>query len=459
MADTLMFEKLKSILSKVDSDYADLRYEVKKETSITFNGKELTQIGSNSTDGYVLRILKRGGLSSIAFTREEEAEWAIRTAQENALLMAGKIKKPVTFAEAEVVEESFSPDLDGDPGKVSMDEKLELTKKYNSLPLLHEGIAHTVTDYMEILREKHFLSSEGSRIREDLVTTRLSGLITSKDGTLIQNVRVGLGGSNGFAVLRNQEEEFEKKTSIALDLLKARPVEGGTYSVLLNPSMAGVFTHEAFGHFSEADLIEDAPSMREKMKIGSPLGNEVLSITDNPTMPGQLGFYRYDDEGARARRVELMKNGVLTGRLHSRRTAAAFGEPLSGHCVAEDYRYAPIIRMGSIYIEPGLFTFDDLLSKLGDGLYLLYHMGGQTSGENFTFGAQYGYQVKNGRLGRMIRDINLSGNLYHTLKNIYAVGNDLTLSKVGGCGKGQMNIRSCNGGPHILVKDVVIGGR
>jgi TldD protein len=115
--------------------------------------------------------------------------------------------------------------------------------------------------------------------------------------------------------------------------------------------------------------------------------------------------------------------------------------------------------MGNIFIEPGPYTFDDLLSMLGDGLYLLDAMGGQTSGENFTFGAQYGYRVKGGRKGEMVRDINMSGNLYRTLKNIVAVGKDLILSKVGGCGKGQMNIRSCNGGPHILVHGVVIGGR
>jgi TldD protein len=115
--------------------------------------------------------------------------------------------------------------------------------------------------------------------------------------------------------------------------------------------------------------------------------------------------------------------------------------------------------MGNIFIEPGTRTFDDLLSMLGDGVYLLDHMGGQTSGENFTFGAQYGYKVRNGRAAEMIRDINMSGNLYNTLKNITAVGNDLTLSKTGGCGKGQMNYHSCNGGPHILIKGVVIGGR
>jgi len=194
------------------------------------------------------------------------------------------------------------------------------------------------------------------------------------------------------------------------------------------------------------------------MQIGSRLGNEALTITDDPTIPLQLGFYCYDDEGIKARPVALMKQGVLAGRLHSRRTAAAFGEELTGHCVAEDYRFAPIVRMGTIFIEPGKNRLEDLLSMLGDGLYILDHKGGQTSGENFTFGAQYGYIIKGGRKREMVRDINISGNLYHTLKNITAVGNDLELSQTGGCGKGQVNVRSCHGGPHILVNDVVIGG-
>jgi len=184
----------------------------------------------------------------------------------------------------------------------------------------------------------------------------------------------------------------------------------------------------------------------------------VLSITDNATLPNQLGFYKYDDEGVAVRKVELMKNGILTGRLHSRRTADEFDEPVSGHCVAEDYKYAPIIRMGSIFIEPDKNSLDDLMQQLGDGLYIIDAKGGQTSGENFTFGAQYGFHVKDGKKAGMIRDINMSGNLYKTMKDITAVGNDLILSKTGGCGKGQTNIRSCHGGPHILMKNVVIGG-
>jgi TldD protein len=266
------------------------------------------------------------------------------------------------------------------------------------------------------------------------------------------------GRSDGFGTLRDRHDLVEERTKIAVDLLKAEPVKAGTYRVILDQHLAGVFTHEAFGHFSEADLIEDSPTMREKMQIGARLGTDVVNILDDPTIPHQLGHYKYDDEGVLARPTQLMKEGVLVGRLHSRRTAAAFDEPVNGHCVAEDYRFAPIIRMGTIFIESDSKSFDDLMAELGDGLYLINPMGGQTTGENFTFGAQYGYAVKDGRKQQMLRDINITGNLYHTLESIVAIGNDLKLGEVGGCGKGQLNLRSCYGAPHILVEDLVIGG-
>ncbi len=453
-----MFEKLRGILSKVDADYADVRYEIMKSTIISFEGKELTQIGSNSTDGYVMRVLKDGGMSSVVFTKQADADKAARTVQEHARLISKKIEKPVKLAKTEVIRDQFVPALKEDPRKVSMAEKLELVRRYNDIPLACEKIVTTSIGYEDVTREKYFLNTQGTEIREDLVTTRLFGEILSKDGDLTENVRVRAGGSNGFSTVRNQEQNFEKQTAIALDLLKARPVEGGVYDSVLNPGLAGVFAHEAFGHFSEADIIETLPTMREKMKLGNKLGSDVLNIVDNATLSNQLGFYKYDDEGIRVRPVPLMKEGVLIGRLHSRRTASEFEEPISGHSIAEDYRYAPIIRMGTIFIEPGSRSLEDLINMLEDGLYILDAKGGQTSGENFTFGAQYAYVVRGGKTREMVRDINISGNLYKTLGDIAEVGNDLVLSKIGGCGKGQLNIRSCHGGPHILVKNVVIGG-
>jgi len=454
-----MSKNLKSALEKVRAEYADIRYEKKSETKIVFNGEDLTEIGSNTTDGYVIRILNKGGYSSVAFTDFQDHEKAIHSALENAHLMSSHAKQPVVFATTTALKEDYKPRLNGDPRDITIDEKTQLTRKYNSLAMQNPKVATTNISYIEMIREKHFLSTEGSEINEELITTRISGLITSRNGNLIQNVRAAVGGSNGFAILKNREDVFENKTRIAVDLLKAEPITGGCCNAIVNQSLGGVFTHEAFGHFSEADIIENNRSMREKMQIGARLGSEIVNITDDPTLTDQLGHYKYDDEGIAACRTFLLKNGVLVGRLHSRRTSAAYGEPVNGHCVAEDYRYAPIIRMGTIFMEPGKETFEELLDKLGNGFYILDAKGGQTSGENFTFGAQYGYVVNKGKIGKMVRDINISGNLYATLKNIEAIGADLKLSEVGGCGKGQANIRSCYGTPHLIINDLIIGGK
>ncbi|MEO0083491.1 MAG: TldD/PmbA family protein [candidate division WOR-3 bacterium] len=453
-----MFDKLKTILSKIDADYVDVRYEIKKEVVIVFSGKELTQLSANATDGYVVRVLKDGGFANAVFTKFEDTDRICKSVIENARLIGRNKPKPVVLAKTEIVKDNFTPPLNEDPREISIEEKLDITRKANDVPLNHSKIATTNVAYRETVREKFFLSSEGTEIKEDLITVALAGEIIAKDGNLVQNVRVATGGSDGFYTIRNPETLFEERTKIAIDLLKAEPVKAGVYNCILNPSMAGVFTHEAFGHFSEADIIENLPAMRAKMKLGSKLGSDILNIVDDATLPNQLGFYKYDDEGVRVRRTQLMKDGVLVGRLHSRRTAAEFNEPLSGHCVAEDYRYAPIIRMGTIFIEPTDKTLEELLTMLGDGLYILDAKGGQTAGENFTFGAQYGYIVKNGKKDKMIRDINISGNLYKTLLNITAIGNDLVLTKRGGCGKGQINIRSCSGAPHIIVQGLVLGG-
>ena len=453
-----MFDKLRRILAKIEADYADIRYEIMKQSTISFSGKDLTQISSNATDGYVVRILDNGGMSSVVFTKVDDADKAVQAAIENARLVGKTAKKPFKLASVPPVKDKYSPELNEDPRKISMEEKLNLVRHYNDIPLSYDEIASTQIKYNELCRDKYFLSSEGTEINEELITVSLTGEVIARNGTQMQNVRIRGGGSNGFANIRNLDQHLEERSKIARDLLKAQPVQGGNYNCILNPSMAGVFVHEAFGHFSEADLIQNLPKMREKMKLGSKLGNDTVTIIDDATLPDQLGFYKYDDEGVPVRKTSLMTKGVLVGRLHSRRTAAEFDEPVSGHCIAEDYRYDPIIRMGTIYIEPGQYSLEELASMLDDGLYILDAKGGQTSGENFTFGAQLGYEVKNGKIGRMVRDLNISGNLYHTLMNIQAAANDFVLCKVGGCGKGQTNIRSCNGGSHILVKDVVVGG-
>jgi TldD protein len=454
-----MVDRLTEMLAGAAAQYADIRYETLHKTTISFGGRDLTELVSCTTDGFVVRVLDGGGMSSVAFTRPEDAPEALRTATINARLIGSRMREPVALAPADPTVADVRPQLDEHPNAVTLEEKLAMVREYNDIPLSHERIATTDLNYADVVRQKAFVSTEGARVAEELVTVRVNGTIVAEDGGLTQTVRVQFGGSDGFGRVRHRHDLVEARTAVALDLLKAEPVEAGTYGVVLDQSLAGVFAHEAFGHFSEADLIQDAPSMRERMQLGTKLGVEALAIVDDATAERQLGHYVYDDEGVAVRCTPLMQDGVLVGRLHSRRTAAAFGEPISGHCVAEDYRYGPLVRMGSIYIEPRNATLDDLLGELGDGIYALSPMGGQTSGESFTFGAQYGYLVRGGRRRQMLRDLNLSGNLYRTLESIRGIAGDLKLSETGGCGKGQLNIRSCNGGPHLLVDGIVIGGR
>jgi TldD protein len=453
-----MLDRLRKKIAGVGADFIDIRYEIKRETRIVSTGQGVTEAGSNTTDGYVVRVLKDCGFAQTTVTREEDIGRGITLALEGAEVIASSGGKKTGFAPVAPVEDEVGLDLSGDPALVPFTDKVSLLDGYRRLVLDQPEIATVNLTYREIGREKYYCSSEGTALHEDILTTNIIGEAVAGRGDLLQNVRIAVGGADGYDRVLGREELFRRRAGIARELLDAEPVKAGTCDVVLNPSLSGVFTHEAFGHFSEADIIEDNPTLREKMSLGSELGNGIVSIVADSTLPGQIGLYRFDDEGVPVRPVTLMDKGVLTGRLHSRRTAAGFGEPVTGHAVAEDHRYGPIVRMGTIFIVPGEESLDDLLRKMGDGLYLLDAKGGQTSGENFTFGAQYGYRVENGRIGGMVRDINIMGNLFTTLKSIEGISDEMVLSERGGCGKGQLNIKSSTGGPSILIRDMVVGG-
>jgi TldD protein len=139
-------------------------------------------------------------------------------------------------------------------------------------------------------------------------------------------------------------------------------------------------------------------------------------------------------------------------------TAYDMGEELTGNAIAVGWQHTPIVRMSNIFIQPGSTTYDELLELVGTGLYICDPKGGSTMGDEFAFGAQYGYEIKNGKIDRPIKGINLSGNLFVTMKNILGIGDDLEFEEGGGCGKdGQTNPQSGTGGPHTVIDRVIIG--
>jgi len=243
-------------------------------------------------------------------------------------------------------------------------------------------------------------------------------------------------------------------------LLKAQVVAGGRYPVIVDPQLAGVFIHEAFGHLSEADFIYENPRAQEMMVLGRRFGPESLTVFDDGSAAGLRGTHPYDDEGTPTGRTDLIRNGLLVGRLHSRETARRMAEEPTGNARATGYRYPPIVRMTNTAIAVGSVAFDEMLSEVKLGLYACDAFGGQTELENFSFSSGYAFMIRNGKIAEMVKDVILAGNLFTTLKCIDAIGNDFVWSHSGGqCGKGQGGLPVTFGAPHVRIQDVLIGGK
>ena len=180
---------------------------------------------------------------------------------------------------------------------------------------------------------------------------------------------------------------------------------------------------------------------------------------DTAAAPGLRGSYDYDDEGVPASKTYLIQEGKLVGRLHSRETAAKMKEKPTGNARAISYRFPPIVRMTNTYIEPKSTSFEDMIADIKEGIYARNWYGGMTSMEMFTFSAGEAYMIRNGRLAELVRPVVLTGNVFATLMNIDAIGDDLDMNQGGGCGKGaQMPLPVSNGSPHIRIIKCLIGG-
>jgi TldD protein len=273
--------------------------------------------------------------------------------------------------------------------------------------------------------------------------------------------RYSFGSSDDFGVLVGKENDVRQACKLAVELLAADSVKGGEYTVIVDPLLAGVFAHEAFGHLSEGDNVYEDQNLQKLMQLGETFGSHNLSIYDTGIDKGYRGYLRYDDEGVPTQKTYLIQNGKLVGRLHSRETAGVMGEKPTGSARAITYRHAPICRMRNTCIESGKAAFDDMVKDIKLGVYAQDSYGGQTSHEMFTFSAGQAYMIRDGKIAELVKNVTLSGNVFQTLKNIDMIGNDFNIhDSGGGCGKGgQAPLPVSHGSPHIRIKKVIVGGR
>lgn len=457
-------EDIKEVFLKLAKEkrvrYAELRVEESEVNNISFRGKELEEFSVSSSRGGNIRILGKSGWGFVSFN--EINTNSIREYFEQAYIASNLIiGGPIDIESLPPVSETVIIPMKRDFRGVHLDEKKRLLSEYNEIILKFSSkIQSTQVRYSDRFTKKRYINTEGRDITQERGDISSVLVALAREGDLVEQYHYSIGGIEGFQIMENLHKEALHTAEMAVKLLSAPVVKGGEYTVVLDPRLAGVFIHEAFGHLSESDFVYENERLKELMVIGKRFGPEFLNVVDDPTYPGLRGSYKYDDEGTPTHKTYLIKEGILTGRLHSRETAKKMDETVTGNARAINYRFQPIVRMSNTFIEPKDYSFNDLISDIKYGIYAVGAYGGQTAMEMFTFSAQEGYIIENGRIGDLVRDVVLTGNVFTILQNVEGIGQDLKFSQGGGCGKGgQSPLPVATGSPHIRIRNVVIGGR
>ena len=196
-------------------------------------------------------------------------------------------------------------------------------------------------------------------------------------------------------------------------------------------------------------------------KLGTKIAADCITIIDDGTIPGSSGSYPYDSEGTPSQRRVLIENGVLKGFMHSLETAAKMGVPPNGSARAQGFGSRPVVRMSNTFIQPGTMSLEEMLKDIGDGVYLSAGEWGYVFCERgqYTCHAGEGYRIRNGELAEHLRDVSISGMTLETLMNADAVSSDFEMKMSGMCGKDGQGMHVNAGGPHVRVRDIVVGGQ
>ncbi len=454
-----MFEEIERILScyRHRVDHIEVRAETIRTVQFAMSDGEIRALDDSEETGYSIRCCHKGGWGFVSLNRPENLD----SMAERCIDIARRLGRDRTeLAPVDPVRAKVEVELIEDPRNVPLQNKIDLFREYTDRSkAVSDQIRSVKGKYFEVWREIGFLNSDGTCLH--LSKLDMGGALTpyAHRDDLTQFLTVTTGSSDDFGVFRAMGARIEETSRRTVELLDAPKVRAGRYPVIADPVLGGIFAHEAFGHMSEADEYQTNPDMKDIFIIGKRFGADDLSIYDTGLDVGTRGYLPYDDEGVPGRRTDLIRNGILVGRLHSRESAARFDEAPTGSARTTAYRFPPICRMRNTCIDRGTASFDELLDGVDLGVYAIDSHGG-TGGEMFSFDAGYGYMIRNGRLAELVRDVRLSGNLFKTLNDIDKVGSDFRIvDDAGGCGKGaQYPLETTCSSPHLRMQGIVVGG-
>lgn len=437
-----------------DGLFTDVRVESTDTTTICLNDGVLTQNKTKSETGAMIRVFDGKRWYYSAITELDQIQKAIQDLAAMAKPDPNIAEHPVLKA-LEINQGSEMRYQQKDVRQVPAADKLALLRSHQEVFDRHDNVKQVEMIYSDKHLEKHIVSSLGTDVTYDQQFASVNFTYTVVGYDLPHSGRYRCYKQN-FDQLTGTHEALEAE--LAADIQYAAhavPMEPGVYTCVFSPVTAGVFAHESFGHKSEADFMIGDETMKREWKLGSRVGSEMLNILDSG-LPEGSGYVPFDDEGCRAKKNYLIKNGILTGRLHSAATAADLQEPATGNARAMNFEFEPIVRMTSTFIDAGTLTKEELFAGVKDGLYVadFKHGSGMST---FTIAPNKAYRIRDGKICEPVRVSVVSGNVMETLHNIDGLSDtvELNSSALGGCGKmEQYPLPVAFGGPYVRVNGI-----
>lgn len=451
-------ENLIAIALSQGGDYADLYFENTTYSNIILRDGEVTSGGFHEDYGVGIRVLK-AEKTGYAYSESTDPIDMRKAAQAASTISQGGAPLKIPAAHQIIQPYDYYPivsDWRTEPSNTEWLRQLEaeIRSRDNRVDKVVGMISSSMSDVLMF-----------NSLGELTVDTRPMGSAVVSVIFTSNGKTVSAHASRSFrmgAEMIDRDLILELADIIMKDLdakFEAKRPEGGQMSVVMGAGASGILLHEAMGHAFEADFNRKGQSIFSD-KMGQKICSDKINIVDDSTLPWNRGSGNFDDEGVLGQKTYMVTNGCLTSYLHDRISAKYYGVAPTGNGRRENFRYNPIPRMRSTYMEAGDMNPQEIIASVNKGIYVDEFSNGQVKiGEgDFTFFVKSGFLIENGRLTMPVKDINIIGNGPQALADISMVGDDLIVDEgTWTCGKEQ-NVPVTCGIPTVLVNNLTVGG-
>lgn len=462
-----MIDALLSVLSSSRrATYSEARYQSRTTTEVVFVNGELDRVRVVENNGCGIRVLVNGcwGFSSSSGISSGELKESLDQALSAARVLAQTKKNKVAgLADSKMASGVYSMPARGKLSDIDIEEKIRVTKEAERSARKHSKAVKTAScTYREILDHKVIVNSDGAEVEVNDSKPEFGVLVVASKSGNTATAHEGIGITGGWDDLFGTKSHFDfaiLAAERADKLADAKHAKGERATIILDPGMVGLLSHEAIGHTVEADFVLSGSIAKDK--IGAEVASELVTLVDSGNSEiadNAAGTIMVDDEGVIAKRTAIIEAGVLKSFLHNRESAMIFGTSPTGNARAFQYNDEPLIRMRNTFIEPRSDKLQEMIKETRHGFLVKGARNGQADANGeFMFGAEEAFLVENGELGPLLRGASISGNAFDVLRSVDMVG-DLFEYDIGTgyCGKYQP-AKVDGGGPHIRCK-AMIGG-